>query len=130
VFDAGDTLKQSLQIFSEMLGTLTVETERMEEAAKTGFLNATDAADYLVSKGLPFRDCHEIIGKLVLHCISESKSIESLTLAELQGFSPLFEADVYDKLTLESCINNKRSAGSTSYESIQKQISDIRKDMV
>lgn len=130
VFDAGDTLKQSIQIFSEMLATLTVQEEKMEAAAKTGFLNATDAADYLVSKGLPFRDCHEVIGKLVLYCIGEDKAIEDLTLNQLQGFSPLFENDVYDKLTLVSCINNKRSAGSTSFESVKKQISDIRKNMV
>jgi argininosuccinate lyase len=130
VFDAGDTLKQSLLIFTEMLATLTVKTEKMAEAAKTGFLNATDAADYLVSKGLPFRDCHEVIGKLVLYCIDENKAIEDLTLEELQGFSSLFAVDVYDKLTMVSCINNKLSFGSTSFESVKKQISDIKKDMV
>jgi argininosuccinate lyase len=130
VFDAGDTLKQSLQIFTEMLATLTVNKETMHIAAKTGFLNATDAADYLVSKGLPFRDCHEVIGKLVLYCIAENKAIEDLSLEELQGFSPLFDDDVYDKLTLVSCINNKRSSGSTSFDSVKKQIGDIRKSML
>lgn len=130
VFDAGDTVKQSIQIFTEMLATLKVKEENMASAAKTGFLNATDAADYLVSKGLPFRDCHEVIGKLVLYCISEGKSIEDLSLSQLQSFSPLFAEDVYDKLTLVSCINNKRSSGSTSFESVKKQIGDIRKDMV
>ncbi len=130
VFDAGDTLKQSLQIFIEMLATLSVKEANMAAAAKTGFLNATDAADYLVTKGLPFRDCHEVIGKLVLYCISKSKAIEDLNLSELQSFSSLFEDDVYDKLTLVSCINNKRSSGSTSFESIKKQINDIKKDMV
>lgn len=130
VFDAGDTLKQSIQIFTEMLATMSVKEENMKAAAKTGFLNATDAADYLVSKGLPFRDCHEVIGKLVLFCISECKAIEELNLEELKVFSPLFDHDIYDKLTLVSCINNKRSSGSTSFDSIKKQISDIKKDMV
>jgi len=130
VFDAGDTLKQSIQIFTEMLATLRVKEENMAVAAKTGFLNATDAADYLVSKGLPFRDCHEVIGKLVLYCIGEGKAIEDLNLSQLQSFSPLFANDVYDKLTLVSCINNKQSSGSTSFESVKKQINDIRKDMV
>jgi argininosuccinate lyase len=130
VFDAVDTLKQSLQIFTEMLATLTIKEDNMATAAKTGFLNATDAADYLVSKGLPFRDCHEVIGKLVLHCIGEGKAIEDLTLTELQHFSPLFGNDIYDKLTLVSCINNKRSSGSTSFDSVKKQISDIKNDMV
>ena len=130
VFDATDTLKQSLQIFSEMIGTMTVKKENMASAAKTGFLNATDAADYLVLKGLPFRDCHEVIGKLVLHCIREGKALEELSLPELQQFSPLFQEDVYEKLTMENCINNKRSAGSTSFDSVEKQISDIRKNMV
>jgi argininosuccinate lyase len=130
VFDAGDTLKQSLQIFTEMLATLTVNKETMHTAAKTGFLNATDAADYLVSKGLPFRDCHEVIGKLVLYCIAESKAIEDLSLQQLQSFSPLFDHDIFDKLTLVSCINNKRSSGSTSFDSVKKQINDIKRDMV
>jgi len=130
VFDAGDTLKQSLQIFTEMLATLSIKKENMADAAKTGFLNATDAADYLVSKGLPFRDCHEVIGKLVLYCIKEGKAIENLDLEQLQSFSSLFGNDIYDKLTMVSCINNKRSSGSTSFESVKKQISDIRNDMV
>lgn len=130
VFDGGDTLKQCLGIFTEMLSTITFHQDKMRQAAGSGFLNATDAADYLVSKGIPFRDCHEIIGKLVLHCIKSGKAIEELTLSELKEFSPAFEQDVYDKLTLESCVNNKRSYGSTSFDSIKKQIINIRKDMV
>jgi len=130
VFDGADTLKQSLGIFTEMLSTVTFHKDRMRQAAGTGFLNATDAADYLVSKGIPFRDCHEIIGKLVLHCIKSNKAIEDLTLDELKEFSPVFEQDLYDKITLESCINNKLSYGSTSLDSVKKQIINIRKDMV
>lgn len=130
VFDAGDTLKASIQIFSEMIATMTVNKNAMEAAAKKGFLNATDAADYLVSKGLPFRDCHEVIGKLVLYCIKEDKALEDLPLERLREFSPLFDVDLYDRLTLASCINNKLSQGSTSFESVQKQISDIKADMV
>ena len=130
VFDAGDTLKQSLRIFTEMLATMTVRKDRMGEAARSGFLNATDAADYLVSKGIPFRDCHEIIGGLVLSCIREGKALEDLTLAELQAASPAFGPDIYERLELERVVNSKISQGSTSFDSVKKQIADFRKDVL
>ncbi len=122
VFDAGDTLKNSINIFIEMISTIKVNTDIMEKAAKTGFMNATDAADYLVSKGLPFRDCHEIIGKIVLYCVNAGKAIEDLTLDEFQGFSPLFEEDIYEKIDIRACIKAKKSKGSTSFESVAQQL--------
>lgn len=122
VFDAGDTLKNSINIFIEMIATVKVNTQVMEKAAKTGFMNATDAADYLVSKGLPFRDCHEIIGKIVLHCVHAGKAIEDLNLTELKEFSPLFEADIYEKIDIRACIKAKKSKGSTSFESVAEQL--------
>ena len=125
VFDAGDTLKASLDIFVEMISTMKVKSDRMEEAAKTGFMNATDAADYLVSKGLPFRDCHEIIGRLVLHCIGEGKAIEDLSLEELKEFSPLFAEDVYDKIHVRACIAAKKSYGSTSFERVAERLAEL-----
>jgi len=122
IFDAGDTLKNSISIFIEMISTIKVNATIMEKAAKTGFMNATDAADYLVSKGLAFRDCHEIIGKIVLYCVNAGKAIEDLTLSEFKEFSPLFEEDIYEKINIRACIKAKKSKGSTSFESVAEQL--------
>lgn len=124
VFDAVDTLKSSLEIFIQMIATIKIHADGMENAAKTGFMNATDAADYLVSKGLAFRDCHEIIGRIVLYCIERKKSIEELTLEELKSFSDKFEGDIYEKIDIRACINAKKSKGSTSFESVERMLSD------
>ena len=125
VFDASDTLKASLSIFTEMISTVTFNKDRMKAAVKNGFMNATDAADYLVSKGIPFRDCHEIIGRLVLYCINENTAIEDLSLETLKTFSDKFEADIYENIDPAACIKAKLSAGSTSFESVKKQLDDI-----
>jgi argininosuccinate lyase len=122
VFDAGDTLKSSLAIFIQMITTMKVNVQIMEKAAKSGFMNATDAADYLVSKGLAFRDCHEIIGRMVLYCIENGKAIEELTMEELKGFSEKFEKDIYEKIDIRSCIKAKKSKGSTSFESVEQML--------
>lgn len=124
VFDAGDTLKSSLAIFTEMVKTMKVNGDIMENAAKSGFMNATDAADYLVSKGLPFRDCHEIIGRIVLYCIENKMAIEELSLEELQRFSNKFEEDIYEKIDIRACINAKKSKGSTSFESVERMLQE------
>lgn len=124
-FDAGDTLKDSLNIFREMIDTMKVEEENMAMAAKLGYMNATDAADYLVGKGIPFRDCHEIIGSLVLHCIEKGCAIEDLSLAELREFSPKFQEDIYDKINVRACIEAKKSKGSTSFESVREQLKNL-----
>ena len=126
VFDAYDTLKASLVIFTEMLATTSFNKEKMALSTKNGFMNATDAADYLVSKGLPFRECHEIIGKMVLYCIQNKTAIEDLTIEELKQFSEIFEADVYEKVSVKACIEGKKSEGSTSWESVKKQLADIK----
>lgn len=125
LFDASDTLKNSINIFIEMIATIKVNAQIMEKAAKTGFMNATDAADYLVSKGIAFRDCHEIIGKIVLHCVNAGKAIEDLTLIELKGFSPMFEEDIYEKIDIRACIKAKKSQGSTSFESVAQQLQHL-----
>jgi argininosuccinate lyase len=122
VFDAADTLKAALPVFTEMISTMAIRREAMEKAAKSGFMNATDAADYLVKKGLPFRDCHAIIGRIVLRCIGEGKAIEELSLEELKEFSPLFEADVYRQIDVRACVAAKKSEGSTSFENVARQI--------
>ncbi len=108
VFDAGDTLKDSLEIFTEMLATIEFKKENMEMAAKKGFMNATDAADYLVKKGVPFRDCHEIIGSMVLGCLECGKAIEELELEELKNYSDLFDSDIYEAIELNTLIQARK----------------------
>ena len=125
VFDAVDTLKNSLGIFTEMISTMTVRGDNMAKAAKYGYMNATDAADYLVGKGIPFRDCHEIIGKMVLYAIGEGKALEELTIDEFKSFSDAFDEDIYDAISIVNCIKAKKSEGSTSFESVKKQIADL-----
>ena len=127
VFDAGDTLKASLNIFTEMIATMKVKADNMERAAKYGYMNATDAADYLVTKGIPFRDCHEIIGKIVLYCINKGIAIDEMSMEEFKSFSDKFEEDIYDKIAVRSCIKAKKSKGSTSFESVKQQLDDIKK---
>ena len=126
VFDASDTIKDSINIFTEMIATMTVNEGNMADAAKYGYMNATDCADYLVGKGIPFRECHEIIGKLVLHCIDKGCAIEDLSIEELKEFSDKFEDDLYDKISVRACIEAKKSAGSTSFESVAKQLADTK----
>lgn len=100
LFDAGDTLKDCLSIFTQVISTMEIKADNMEKAARSGFMNATDAADYLVKKGLPFRDCHEIIGRMVLYCIQQDKAIDDLTLKEFKNFSVLFENDIYENIDI------------------------------
>ena len=126
VFDAADTLKASVGIFTEMLLTMKVKEDKMEHAAKYGYMNATDAADYLVSKGIPFRDCHEIIGRIVLYCINKGIAIEEMTMEEFKSFSPEFDNDIYEKISIRSCISAKKSNGSTSFESVKAQLEEIK----
>ncbi|MBR5228269.1 MAG: argininosuccinate lyase [Firmicutes bacterium] len=126
VFDAAETLRACINIFADMLDTMTLNTDIMEQAAKSGFMNATDAADYLVSKGVPFRECHEIIGQIVLYCINHGKAIEELSLQQLQDFSPKFGPDIYENIDLRACVKAKKSEGSTSFESVNKMLSDAK----
>ena len=126
VFDASDTLKDSLSVFTEMIATMQIKKTNMAEAAKYGYMNATDCADYLVGKGLPFRECHEIIGKLVLACIEKGCAIEDLSIDELKEFSDRFEEDIYDKISVKACIEAKKSEGSTSFDSVAAQIAKAK----
>jgi len=127
VFDAFDTLNDCLKVFTGMLDTLKFKTEKMAISTKTGYMNATDCADYLVKKGLPFRECHAVIGKLVLDCIENGCAIEDLSIGELKAYSPLFEEDLYEKISPEACIASKISEGSTSYVSVKKQLEKLGK---
>ena len=111
-FDAIDTAEACISLFSGMLSTITFRKDVMRLSAVRGFTNATDAADYLVVKGVPFRDAHGIIGRLVLHCIDENKSIEDLSLSELKQFSPAFEEDIYEAVSLRTCVEKRLTLGA------------------
>ncbi|MBP3880697.1 MAG: argininosuccinate lyase [Lachnospiraceae bacterium] len=111
-FDAIDTAEACISLFSGMLSTITFRKDVMRLSAVRGFTNATDAADYLVVKGVPFRDAHGIIGRLVLHCIDENKSIDDLSLDELKQFSPAFEEDIYDAVSLKTCVEKRLTLGA------------------
>ena len=110
-FDAIDTVKDCLRLFDGMLSTMKFNHEIMEKSTMKGFTNATDAADYLVGKGVPFRDAHGIIGQLVLHCLDKGCAIDELSIEELQKISPVFEADVYDAISLKTCVEKRLTTG-------------------
>ena len=110
-FDAIDTVEDCLRLFDGMLSTMKFNHEIMEKSAMKGFTNATDAADYLVGKGVPFRDAHGIIGQLVLHCLDKGCAIDELSIEELQKISPVFEADVYDAISLKTCVEKRLTTG-------------------
>lgn len=111
-FDAIDTTKGCIALFTGMMETLKFHPEVMRESAMKGFTNATDAADYLVNHGVPFRDAHSIIGELVLYCIERDKAIDELSLEELKAISPVFEQDIYDAISLETCVNKRTTIGA------------------
>lgn len=111
-FDAIDTVKGCLALFEGMLRTMKFRKDRMEKSAMQGFANATDAADYLVGHGVPFRDAHGIIGRLVLYCIDKQCSIEDLTIEELKAISPVFEEDIYEAVSLKTCVEKRLTVGA------------------
>lgn len=121
-FDAIDTIKMCLPIFTDMLKTIKVNKENMYQGAGGGFTNATDAADYLVKKGMPFRNAHEVIGKLVLYCVTNNKTLEELTLDEYTSISKVFEKDIYEAISLETCVNKRNVIGGPSKEMMEKVI--------
>ena len=121
-FDAIDTVKTSLTLFDGMISTIKVNKSKMENSAKKGFTNATDAADYLVQKGIPFRDAHGIIGQIVLFCIDKNISLEDMKLEEYKEYSPAFEADIYKAISLETCVNKRNTLGAPGLEAINKVI--------
>jgi argininosuccinate lyase len=122
LFDAAETVCGSLIVFTAMFETMKINVAAMEAAARKGYMNATDAADYLVRKGAPFREAHEIVGKLVLHAIRKGKALEELPLGDLRAFSDKFDGDVYDAIDIRACMDAKRSAGSTAKKEVEAQI--------
>ena len=121
-FDAIDTVEDCLALFTGMLRTMRFRKERMAESAMNGFTNATDAADYLVGKGVPFRDAHGIIGRLVLYCVDKGSSIDRLSLEELQRISDKFEADIYDAISLKTCVEKRLTIGGPGPEAMRTVI--------
>ncbi|MBE6589771.1 MAG: argininosuccinate lyase, partial [Ruminococcaceae bacterium] len=126
IFDAVDTVKKCLRVFAPMVRTMKVKKENMYVAAQKGFLNATDLADYLTKKGMPFRTAYKLVGRLVADCIAAGKTLEELTLAEYHAASELFEEDVYTEISLETCVAKRISAGSTGPASVEAQISSVQ----
>jgi len=110
-----------------MISTIKINKTEMYEAAKEGFTNATDLADYLVKKGVPFRSAHEITGKIVLYCIDNSKSLNELKIDEYKTFSGLIENDIYDKITVENCVLNRKLPGGPSKSTVLGAIKEGRK---
>ena len=121
-FDAIDTVKSCLDLFTGMLETSKFNKERMQESALKGFTNATDVADYLVKNGMPFRDAHRVSGEIVLKCLDENKAIEDLKLDELKKFSDLFKEDIYEAISLETCVNKRITIGGPGKDAMKQVI--------
>ena len=121
-FDALNTTKGCLQLLSDMLKSTTFNKDKMKKSATGGFTNATDAADYLVNKGVPFRDAHGIIGQLVLYAISQNKDLDELSLEEFKNISDVFEDDVYQAIDVNTCVNKRNTIGACGQEMMKKVI--------
>ena len=130
VFDAVETVKMCLKVFAPMLATMTAKPENMKKAAQGGFINATDLADYLVKKGMPFRSAYKISGQIVAKCIAEGKVLETLPLESYKEYSDLFENDLYQDIDLLTCVEKRISEGGTSVASVEAQIAFVKDKMV
>ncbi len=126
VFDAVDTVKSSLSIFTGMIKTMRVKPENMRAAASGGFINATDLADYLVGRGLPFRDAYKVSGRVVARCIADGETLETLPLDVYREYCPLVGEDVYGAVDLDACVGRRRSYGGTAPESVLHQVAYVR----
>ena len=125
-FDAFETVKACLTVFDGMVGSIKANRENMLSAAKKGFINATDLADYLTKKGKPFREAYKLCGQIVSYCTKEDKTLEELTLSEYKSFDTMFENDLFDAINLLNCVKRRISEGGTSVESVEKQIVWVR----
>lgn len=129
IFDACETVKMCLKVFAPMIETMTVLADNMKKAASEGFINATDLADYLVKKGLPFRSAYKISGSLVAYCIENKTILEDLPLEKYKEYSELFDTDVYGDIDLNTCVNKRISVGGTSVESVEMQIKYVKENI-
>lgn len=128
-FDAIDTVKGCLALFTGMISTMTFNKEVMEASAKNGFTNATDAADYLVNHGVPFRDAHGIVGQLVLFCINKGIALDDMTLDEFKAISPVFEEDVYEAISMKTCVEKRTTIGAPGQEAMKKVIAVYKEQL-
>lgn len=128
-FDAIDTVKGSLALFTGMISTMTFNKNRMEDSAKNGFTNATDAADYLVNHGVPFRDAHGIVGQLVLMCIEKNCALDNLSLEEFKSISPVFEQDVYEAISMKTCVQKRVTIGAPGPDAMKQVIEIYEKEL-
>ena len=126
IFDAVDTVKMCLGVFTPMIATMTALKDNMRAAAQKGFINATDLADYLVKKGMPFRTAYKIVGRLVAQCIAEGKVLETLPIDEYRKHSELFAEDLYHEIALETCVEKRISAGGTGAQSVTAQLEAVK----
>jgi len=130
VFDCADTVDMCLDVFAPMVATMKVLTENMLTASQKGFINATDLADYLVKKGLPFRSAYKICGQIVGDCIKNGKVLETLSIEEYKKYSDLFDMDLYGEISLETCVKKRVSEGGTSPDSVAKQIELVKEKLL
>lgn len=128
-FDAIDTVKGCLALFTGMIATMTFRKDVMEASAKKGFTNATDAADYLVNHGVPFRDAHGIVGQLVLFCIEKGIALDDMTLEEMKAISPVFEADVYEAISMKTCVEKRMTVGAPGPDAMKQVIEIYKKQL-
>jgi argininosuccinate lyase len=129
VFDAVDTVSASMAIMAEMLGNLAFNTKRMEEATKTGFMTATDLADYLVLHNVPFREAHGIVGRAVATCIEKGCELTDLTLAEIREFSDVIDKDIFEVLSVEGSVDSRISTGGTATQRVEEAVAAAGKLM-
>ena len=129
IFDASEIVKKCLEVFIPMIDTMVPIKENMYQAAKKGYINATDMADYLAKKGMPFRSAYKIVGQIVGKCVKENKSFEDLSIDEYKEYSDLFGNDLYCEISLETCIKKRISKGSTGYESVKEQLDYVNKEL-
>ena len=127
VFDAIDTVKMCLKVAAPMIRTMNVHRDRMLKAARQGFINATDLADYLTKKGMPFRTAYQLTGQIVADCIDKDTVLEDLSIEEYRAYDALFEEDLYEAIDLGTCVATRTSKGGTSPESVKEQIDIVRK---
>ncbi|MBE7045039.1 MAG: argininosuccinate lyase [Ruminococcaceae bacterium] len=126
IFDAVDTVKLCLPVFCDMIATMTVRKESMKKGAAGGFTNATDVADYLVKKGVPFREAHAIVGKMVFYAIEHDKALDELTMPEFKECSEAIEEDIYQAISLETCVNDRKLIGGPAKETVEKAIANAK----
>ena len=129
VFDSYDTVNMCLDVFTPMISGMKVLADNMLLAAQKGFINATDLADYMVKKGMPFRSAYKIVGSIVSDCIKNGKVLETLTIEDYKKYDQIFENDLFEEISLKTCVEKRISEGGTSPKSVEKQITWIKEKL-